>query len=72
MRVEPGGAKTFWYVYRLAGGRKGRRLRYRLGAYPNLSPEGARALEVFVAAGVNHLLAWDNARTPPVGLLGRT
>ena len=52
VRVEPGGTKSFWYVYRLAGGRKGRKLRYRLGTYPNVSPEGARALAQAVAGEV--------------------
>jgi site-specific recombinase XerD len=50
VRVERGGTKSFFLDYRLAGGRKGRRQRYRLGAYPGLSVDGARELAK-VAAG---------------------
>ncbi|MGH7090367.1 MAG: tyrosine-type recombinase/integrase, partial [Stellaceae bacterium] len=52
LRVEPGGTKGFWYTYRLAGGRKGKFQRYRLGTYPSLSPEGARALAQAVAGDI--------------------
>jgi hypothetical protein len=31
IRVEPGGAKSFYFVYRLAGGRKGKRSATRSG-----------------------------------------
>lgn len=54
VRVEPGGTKSFWFVYRLSGGRQGKRRRYRLGAYPNLSPDGARALATQAAGDVAH------------------
>lgn len=52
VRVETTGTKTFWFIYRLAGGRQGKRTRYRLGAFPNLSVEGARALAKKVAGDV--------------------
>jgi integrase len=52
VRVEPGGTKSFYLVYRLAGGRKGKRKRYRIGAYPSLSPDGARAIAKKVAGDV--------------------
>lgn len=54
VRVEPGGTRTFWFVYRLAGGRQGKRRRYRLGAFPNLSCDGARELAGKVAGDVAH------------------
>ena len=41
VRVEPSGLKPFFYVYAFAGGRG---KRYRLGAFPGLSVEGARAV----------------------------
>jgi integrase len=44
VRVEPGGTKSFYLVYRLAGGRQGKRKRYRIGAFPKLSPDGARTI----------------------------
>ena len=37
VRVEPGGTKSFYLVYRLAGGRKGKRKRYKIGMHPGLS-----------------------------------
>jgi len=52
VRIEPGGTRSFWYTYRLAGGRKASFRRYRLGAYPGLSPEAARALARSVAGDV--------------------
>lgn len=52
VRILPGGSKVFYYTYRLAGGRKGKRQRYKLGVYPSLSPEGARALAQAVAGDV--------------------
>lgn len=52
VRIEPGGTKAFWYTYRLAGGRKGKFQRYRLGTYSSLSPEGARALAQTVAGDI--------------------
>ena len=48
VRVEPGGAKTFFLDYRHAG----RRNRLKLGTYPNLSAEGARALAKAAAGDV--------------------
>jgi integrase len=52
VRVEPGGTKSFYLVYRLAGGRKGKRKRYRIGTFPTLSPDGARAIAKKVAGDV--------------------
>lgn len=52
VRVEPGGTKSFWFVYRLAGGRQGKRKRFRLGAFSNLSAEGARDLARAAAGDV--------------------
>jgi integrase len=52
VRVEPGGTKSFFFVYRLAGGRKGKRKRYRLGVFPNLSPDGARVIAKKIAGDV--------------------
>jgi integrase len=52
VRVEPGGTKSFFLVYRLAGGRKGRRKRYRIGAFPNVSCDGARAIAKKIAGDV--------------------
>jgi integrase len=54
VRVEPSGTKTFWFVYRLAGGRQGKRKRFRLGAFTNLSVEGARSLAEKIAGDVAH------------------
>ncbi|MBX5462023.1 MAG: tyrosine-type recombinase/integrase [Steroidobacteraceae bacterium] len=48
VRVEPGGTKTFYFDYRL----RGKRNRYKLGVYGNLSPDGARALAQAVAGDV--------------------
>jgi integrase len=52
VRILPGGSKVFYYTYRLAGGRKGKRHRYKLGTFPNLSCEGARAVAKAVAGDV--------------------
>lgn len=52
VRVEPSGSKTLWYTYRLAGGRKGRYQRYRIGSYPALSIDAARRLARSVAGDV--------------------
>jgi integrase len=52
VRVEPGGTKSFYLVYRLAGGRKGKRKRYRIGSFPSLSPDGARVIAKKVAGDV--------------------
>ena len=41
LRVQPSGLKTFWYAYAFAGKRANR---YRLGAFPGISIEGARTL----------------------------
>lgn len=46
------GSKVFYYTYRLAGGREGRRQRYKIGEFPNLSCEGARAIAQTVAGDV--------------------
>ena len=48
VRVEPSGTKSFFFDYRLAG----RRNRYKLGTYPNLSPDGARELARVTAGEV--------------------
>jgi integrase len=40
LRVEPSGTKTFWLSYTL----KGKKNRFKLGTYPNVSAEGARAI----------------------------
>jgi integrase len=48
LRVQPSGQKTFYFDYRL----NGRRNRYKLGLYGNLSPDGARALAQGVAGEV--------------------
>jgi site-specific recombinase XerD len=48
IRVEPGGTKSFFLDYRLAG----KRSRYRLGLYPNLSVEGARTVAQAIAGDV--------------------
>jgi integrase len=45
---QVGGTKSFFLDYRL----RGKRNRYRLGAYPNLSPDGARALAQAIAGDV--------------------
>ena len=52
VRVEPGGTKSFYLVYRLVGGRKGKRKRYRIGTFPNLSPDGARLIARRIAGDV--------------------
>ena len=53
VRVEPGGTKSFFLDYRFAG----KRSRYRLGVFPNLSVDGARSVALVtagdVARGVN-------------------
>jgi site-specific recombinase XerD len=48
VRVETGGTKSFFLDYRL----RGKRNRYRLGTYPNLSADGARALAQAIAGDV--------------------
>lgn len=48
VRVEPSGTKTFFLDYR----HDGRRNRYKLGAYPNLSVDGARELARIAAGDV--------------------
>src|SRR5271169_6233924 len=48
VRVEPSGRKSFFLDYRL----RGKRNRYRLGVYPNLSAEGARAIAQAIAGDV--------------------
>jgi integrase len=48
VRVQPSGQKTFYLDYRL----NGRRNRYKLGIYGNVSPEGARSLAQGVAGEV--------------------
>jgi integrase len=48
VRVEASGAKSFFLDYRLDG----RRNRYRLGVYPNLSPDGAREIAQAIAGDV--------------------
>ena len=52
VRVEPGGTRSFYLVYRLAGGRKGKRKRYRIGTFPSLSADGARTIAKKVAGDV--------------------
>lgn len=48
VRVEAGGTKSFFFDYRL----QGKRNRYRLGVYPNLLPDGARAIAQAIAGDV--------------------
>jgi integrase len=48
LRVQPSGQKTFYLDYRL----NGRRNRYKLGVYSNVSPEGARNLALGIAGEV--------------------
>jgi integrase len=48
VRVEPSGRKSFFLDYRL----RGKRNRYRVGVYPNLSSEGARAIGQAIAGDV--------------------
>ena len=48
VRVEPSGRKSFFLDYRL----RGKRTRYRLGVYPNLSTEGARGIAQAIAGDV--------------------
>ncbi|HET9215355.1 MAG TPA: site-specific integrase [Terriglobia bacterium] len=48
IRVEPGGTKSFFLDYRLAG----KRSRYRLGVYPNLSVDGARTVALATAGDI--------------------
>ena len=48
VRVEPSGRRSFFLDYRL----RGKRNRYRLGVYPNLSAEGARAIAQAVAGDI--------------------
>ena len=49
-RVQPTGVKTFWFAYSFAGKRGNR---FRLGAFPGLSVEGARALATSAAGDVS-------------------
>lgn len=49
VRVEPGGTKAFFFDYRL----KGRRNRYRLGKFPNMSADGARDEATAIAGDVS-------------------
>jgi integrase len=48
VRVEPSGRRSFFLDYRL----RGKRNRYRLGVYPNLSAEGARAIAQAIAGDI--------------------
>jgi len=48
IRVQPTGERRWYYDYRL----NGRRNRCKLGVYPNLSPDGARALARISAGDV--------------------
>ena len=48
VRVQPSGRRSFFLDYRL----RGKRNRYRLGVYPNLSAEGARAIAQAVAGDI--------------------
>ena len=48
VRVEPSGRRSFFLDYRL----RGKRNRYRLGVYPNLSAEGARGIAQTVAGDI--------------------
>jgi integrase len=48
-RVQPTGTKTFWFAYPFPGKRAPR---FRLGQYPNVSVEGARALAKAAAGDV--------------------
>lgn len=48
VRVEPGGTKTFFFDYRL----RGKRNRYKLGVFGNVSTDGARTLAQGVAGEV--------------------
>jgi integrase len=49
-RVQPTGTKTFWFAYPFPGKRAPR---FRLGQYPNVSVEGARALAKAAAGDVS-------------------
>jgi hypothetical protein len=49
VRVETGGTKSFFLDYRL----KGRRNRYRLGVFPNMSVDGAREEAKAIAGDVS-------------------
>jgi len=48
VRVEPSGRKSFFLDYRL----RGKRNRYRIGIYPNLSAEGARGIAQGISGDV--------------------
>ena len=50
VRVQPTGLKTFWYAYPFGGKRANR---YRLGAYPGISVDGARAFAKVAAGDVS-------------------
>lgn len=49
IRVQPSGRRTFYCDFRL----NGRRTRYRIGAYPNISVDGARKVAATVAGDVS-------------------
>lgn len=49
VRVEPTGLKPFWYVYPFGNKRS---KRFRIGAYPNVTPEGARAIADTLAGDI--------------------
>lgn len=48
VRIETGGTKSFFLDYRL----RGKRSRYRLGVFPNLSADGARTVAQTVAGEI--------------------
>jgi integrase len=52
VRVQPSGAKAFYFDYRLGGWPGSKRARYRLGVFPNLSADGARTLAKAAAGDV--------------------
>jgi len=49
LRAQPTGVRTWFYAYALRGVRR----RYRLGAYPSLSPDGARSVVKGLAGDVS-------------------
>jgi hypothetical protein len=52
VRVQPSGAKTFYFFYRLAGGRMGKQRRYRIGSFPAVSVDGARRIARRIAGEI--------------------
>lgn len=48
VRIAPGGTKSYYLDYRL----KGKRNRFKIGVYPNLSPDGARGIATQIAGDV--------------------